>query len=133
MQALANSGLTQYPDKKLYKAATLLTPEERPKVPVKTMDLPNDDLLEGKFDKDKHEIRVNRSSSYYKKKDPALLAAALAHEAEHARRVGQPDELAEAPAYQRQLDVLKRLNYKDERFMNALRLQIEAMTKQEKK
>jgi hypothetical protein len=117
---LAGSGVLQYPDPSLYQAATLLTPEERPTTPVRLIDPdpekhpifrvnPN---LNGIADPYGQAIRINRESPYYKGKDREPLAALIAHEAEHMRRLkNNPDDWAELPAYARQLDVIRRLGY----------------------
>ena len=135
MQALANSGLVQYPDKKLYKAATLLTPEERPKRPVRVKDPKNfighGPTVVGFYDDVARNITINKKSSEYR--DPQRLAATIAHEAEHERRAGQPDIDLEGPAYQRQLDVLQWLGFKNTVYMNALQNELLNMLKMEKK
>lgn len=134
-QLLGNSGVLQYPDKKLYKAALKLLPEERPKVPVRALD-PQSDIFGGKkiaaaWNGPVKEISVNNKSPEYG--DNSLLAAVMAHEAEHERRSGQPDFRVEGPAYQRQLDVLKRLNYSDVDYRRALNEQVRRATEEDKK
>ena len=112
--ALTNSGIPQYPDKNLLKAAILLRPEERPNVPVRVRPPEgpgwegHDPQVSGFWNKPVGEITINPNSKDYKNK--VALAALLAHEGEHARRAGLPDENIEGPAYQLQLNVANRLN-----------------------
>jgi hypothetical protein len=124
LNILLSSGLAQYPDKRLYNAATLLIPEERPTVPVEMVDNPWR-AREGvnaqyfgeinKYNPDRVRIAVQkRGRAYRDDKHPRRLAAVLAHEAEHGR--GQE----EAAAYQKQHDVLTRLGERDQTLMKAL-------------
>jgi hypothetical protein len=96
--------MAQYPDARLYKAASLLTPEERPTVPVSLYggSEPNVAYVPG----DKKGIFVNRNSR--RLKDPNVLAAKLAHEQIHVN--GENDEI---PAYEKELGVLRRLSKKN--------------------
>lgn len=106
-------GLMQYSgDPKLYKAATSLLPEERPKHPVKLRN-PEEVYRFQKFpkteaiisDRDK-QILINRQSPTYQGSDPRMLAGLLGHEAEH---FAQPDHFNERPAYAKQAAILRRL------------------------
>jgi hypothetical protein len=125
--ALLQSGLTQYPDKKLYKAAQLLKPEDRPKVPVRTVDpdpkampifrtAPNTAAIADA--KHNGPILINRQSREYQDADhePLELASLLAHEAMHYGPTGD-DEVA---AYRKALDVLKASHLRDAPFTRGL-------------
>lgn len=118
--ALLDSGLAQYPNKNLMRAAILLQPQERPTVPVRLYTDPDKlykDVLQplhtppltknatGVTTDDKKTIYINRNADAFN--DPALLAGMLAHEQVHVK---QPNyDRTEASAYQRQLDVVNRL------------------------
>jgi len=126
-QAMLNSGLAQYPDAKLYNAAKLLLPEERPIVPV---EMAQDDWRTkqgveaqyfgeiNKYNPDRQRITVQRKGDPYKKfeKQPHRLAGILAHEAEHSKR----NDPFEAPAYRKHKEVLLRLGEKDKGFLTAM-------------
>jgi hypothetical protein len=133
-----NSGLAQYPDESLYKAATLLTPEERPTVPVRVFDRSRDSLVAGRFDprREQPQIDVARQAKAYTsaKKKPQRLAALLAHEALH---VGQDQSAPvvdkELPAYERQLGILQRLGERDPTFLEGISGQIRALREEKAK
>jgi Zn-dependent protease with chaperone function len=126
LQLILNSGLAQYPDTTLYKAASMLRPEERPTVPVRLYDDPEpiyrqiyqqlgQAVAEGSHVGNKNStavttpdgktIYVNRNSSTYK--DARKLAATLAHEQVHV--ANGEDEI---PAYRKGLEVLRRFGSK---------------------
>lgn len=131
----SNSGLIQYPDKKLYKAAMLLTPEERPTLPVRVLP-PEDPIYKkmrtaGVTDTLSKTIAINNKEAEYN--DRQQLAALLAHEGEHGKRIGKPGWELEGPAYQRQADVLKRLRYGNPDYMTALETELQKRIEQEKK
>lgn len=109
-------GLVQYPDTKLYKAATMLTPEERPTAPVKLRPSDKKTETEAMYDNRSGEISVMQGGKAYKDfdKNPQRLAAALAHEGEHVRQGQTPSE---APAYRKQVDVLNRLGETDKHML----------------
>ena len=135
--ALVSGGVIQYPDKKLYKAAVALTPEERPKSPVRLLDAKHKNFerrrggnaASAAFDNEL--ITINREAPEYK--DKALLAAIIAHEAEHEQQMGTSGAQDEGPAYQRQIDVLKRLNYNNPDYFEALRQVMNRHVEQDKK
>jgi hypothetical protein len=112
---MLNSGIAQYPDTKLYEAATLLTPEERPVAPVKVnkrrLGVQNE--LEGQYNPATHQIEIGRHGQAYK--NSTRLAAALAHEAVHSKGITD-----EPTAYTAQHRVAKRLGEKDEAFLRVL-------------
>lgn len=127
LSLMLNSGLAQYPDEKLYKAATLLTPEERPVAPVKVGDDKWRSIngteatyfgdAEGKYNPEQMvHVRVQQRGKPYKdfNKRPHRLAALLAHEGAHSRGLG------EAAAYQQQYDTLMRLGEKDREFLRLM-------------
>ena len=111
-------------DGKLLMARGLLTPEERPTVPVEAVDpghvigisnirsrkdnqfLPIRVRPEAGMvvPKELDHIYVNRKSREYRNKDLRHLAAQLGHEQVHVR--GEKDE---RPAYQAQIGILERL------------------------
>lgn len=124
---MLNSGLAQYPDQRLYRAATMLKPEERPTVPVKVGDDKYRAIngtqasyygnAESKYNPEKMiHIRVQQRSPAYKDFDkrPQRLAAVLAHEGAHSRG------LEEAEAYQQEHDTLSRLGEKDRKMLKLL-------------
>lgn len=111
--ALMNDGVAQYPDEKLYEAASLLTPEERPTAPVRIQPYKLS-TTEARYDPAGKDIQLGRQGQAYR--GPIhRLAAALAHEGIHSR--GDADEPA---AYQRQHDVAKRLGEKDKDYLQVL-------------
>jgi hypothetical protein len=101
-----DGGLVQYPDAKIYNAATMLNPEERPKIPIQMV---HNDWRKSRpasmwFDSAKPDfIGVSADSPIYKANDRPRLAAALAHEAIHSG-----GELNEPPAYDKEAEVLRR-------------------------
>jgi len=105
-KAIVNSRLAQYPDAKIYNAATMLAPEERPKVPVRMV---NNDWAKSRptpmwFDSAKPDhISVSTGSPSYKKGDMPRLAAMLGHEAIHSG-----GQMAEVPGYERETAILQR-------------------------
>jgi hypothetical protein len=111
-------------DPAITRALGLLQDDERPTFKVTLVDpdpvkfpifrIKPDTI--GLNDRRKQEIFINRSAV----KDDQMLAAIIAHEQEHVKRYGQPDEHDERPAYQRQYDVLKRAGYKDKNYLKAL-------------
>jgi hypothetical protein len=115
---MVNSGIAQYPDASVYNAAKLLTPDERPVVPVKVADNPKKKQEAG-YDTVAKQINVNSSGKSYQEfgKKPHRLAAALAHEAVHSK---QEAPYEEEPAYTKQYEVLKRLKEKDGDMLRAL-------------
>jgi hypothetical protein len=135
LAAMLNSGLIQYPDKRLYQAATMLEPEERPTVPVRFIEPdPAKNYIfkvrpktEGITDKASNQILVNSKAQSLS--DPKMLAALLAHEGEHAKHMGTDEQFNEGPAYQRQFDVLARLGFGNKAYMAALKKEIDARTK----
>ena len=112
LQLLLNSGLAQYPDPKLYQAATMLTPQERPTAPVTVYPK---GMSKAAYDPAKHQIHVGGQGSVYKDKKVHRLAAALAHEGVHSK--GNMDESA---AYQQEVNTLKRLGEKDKDMLQVL-------------
>ena len=129
-QALMDSGVMHFPDEKLYKAATLLTPEERPNVPVRVVDIPQRGALKGRkieaaVDMSNKTIGVNREGEQgYKSGNLQRLAGILAHEQEHMRRLKtDPLDFSEEPAYAKQYEVLKRLGAKDDGYLKAIKQQ----------
>ena len=125
-------------DPAIARALALLTDEERPTLPVELIDPdPQKNPIfrvkpktEGITDFHNRKILISRSAQSFK--DDNLLAAIIAHEAEHARRGGQPDQYDEGPAYQRQYAVLQRLGYKDDAYMKALKKEMDARSKADK-
>jgi hypothetical protein len=120
--------LTQYPDKNVYRAATILTPEERPRraqVKVIHGNLGTSAI----WDKDNQRILVNNRTDDYK--NQMRLAALLAHEAIHEDQQ-KTGSFMEAPAYQRQTQVSDRLGYVDKKFRNALAQQLLRATEEDK-
>lgn len=121
------------------RALALLTDEERPTLPVETIDPdPAKNPIfrvrpktEGITDAAQKKIFISNSAPSFK--DDALLAAILAHEAEHARHLGMPEQYEEGPAYQRQYAVLQRLGYKDQAYMKALKKEMDARAKEDRK
>lgn len=119
-------------DPAVARAMALLLDDEKPSLPIEVID--PDPLkfpifrirpkTEGITDGTKHEIFLNRQSPAFS--DDLLLASVLAHEQEHARRIGQPDQYDEGPAWKKQYEVLKRLKYKDNAYMNALYKQVQS-------
>lgn len=114
----ATQEMAQYPDARLYKAASKLKPEERPTVPVSLYADPEKLYQEylqpigggrptvgniGFTSPDKKRIFIN--GNYKKLGNSSVLAAKLAHEQVH---VGQEVQ-DEIPAYEKDLEVLKRL------------------------
>jgi hypothetical protein len=110
--------MAQYPDARLYKSATLLKPEERPKVPVRLTDDPVETyagygVKRSNFNPpsafvapDKKTIYVNRKHKDYK--DERILSSKLAHEAHHIANDG-PDRYAnEQGAAGREIEILSR-------------------------
>jgi hypothetical protein len=93
--------VAQYPDTKLYGAASKLKPEDRPTVPVRLYDDPEPIYKQfgyrpnkgaaGLVGGNKDTIYINRKNSAYK--DPTSLAAILGHEQEHVR--GGDEEAAQ--------------------------------------
>lgn len=134
---LLNSGLAQYPDEKLYNAATLLKPDERPTVPVHVA--PNDpqqfyilkrqpktEALTNDKASGTPGITVFKDTPSYDSPDTRLLAALLAHEAVHAKR----DDYDERPAYQQQLKITSRLTGREyPELIKALQEQIVRLNK----
>jgi hypothetical protein len=114
--ALLNSGIGQYPDPKIYQAASLLQPAERPTVPVRpehTKFSQGDQRIAWVDQiRDPGVIHMSQDSPAYKKQNFPALAAALAHEQVHvagqAGQGGRPD-LREIPAFERERSVLQRL------------------------
>ena len=109
----ALSSLAQYPDRRLYNAAAMLSPEDRPSVPVRITDnpavqferyrnYPNKELPEAFVIPDKlNEIYVNSRKPMLNNK--YRLAASLGHEQVHIRG---GDELA---ARRREVEILRQL------------------------
>jgi hypothetical protein len=129
----------EHADPAVARALALLLEEERPTVPIRVID-PDPKLYpifrirpnaEGITDQRKREIFVNRKAPSFG--DDALLASVLAHEMEHARRIGQPDQYDEGPAYERQLAVLKRLGYKNLPYIQALERETERRRKADRR
>jgi len=110
---LVNSQLAHYPDKKLYNAATLLTPEERPTAPVQL----NKRMMGATYNPNTRLITVGTkdAGSAYQSRHLRRLAALLAHEGVHSK--GDPNEPA---AYQQQIDTLKRLGETDKELLRIL-------------
>lgn len=121
-----NSGLAQYPDPKLYKAASLLKPEERvgsagmldPKHPILRI-RPKTEMT---VDFRNNKVLVNPNAEPYKNNDSKLLAALMAHEGVHLNHgtFTNDEHPDEGPAYQKQRDVLERLNYPNQKYMQEL-------------
>jgi len=117
--------LAQYPDQKLYKAAGLLTEDERPKNPVRLMDPdPKKNYLfklrphtAGLADYRTNNIYITDRQSE-DNNDPRWLAGLMGHEAEHFKR--QDKEGQEKEAYAKQLAILDRLKYQGPN-LNALK------------
>jgi hypothetical protein len=115
LRALMDGGVFQYPDKRLYQAAMMLTPEERPTVPVRMIDpdpsknyifkvRPNTNGITDRF----KTIYIADRKDNSAQSDPAWIASIMAHEAEHVNR----GDYEERPAYEKQEQTLKRLHYK---------------------
>ena len=125
-------------DPAVARALALLTDDERPTLPIEMIDPDPAKNPIFKFrpkteaitDAPTKKILLSRSAPSLK--NDQLLAAILAHEAEHARHMGQPDQYEEGPAYQRQYSVLQRLGYKDDAYMKALKKEIDARVKADK-
>lgn len=128
IQGLMGTGLIQYPDLNLYKAAVLLPKEERPTVPVQMADekwRAFQGVEASYFDEPaskkyypkvgRPHITVEKRGQAYKEfgKKPHRLAAVLAHEAAHGRGADEPE------AYRKQYDLLLQLGEKDRKFLKA--------------
>lgn len=109
MQSMLNNGFYQYPETSLYKAATHLTPAERPTVPVRVVDpkefydgeAVRNKTVNGFTTPEKDHVYISKHSPMLK--DPKQLAGVMAHEQRHV--MGD----SESPAYALQAAVLKRL------------------------
>lgn len=105
---LVTRQLAQYPDAKLYNAASMLDEADRPKVPVRLVD---NDWKRSRpatawFDSAKPDaIHVSKNSPTFKSGNLPRLAATLAHESVHSN--GEPNEL---PAYEKERSELLRLD-----------------------
>jgi hypothetical protein len=108
----ASKQLMQYPDTRLYNAAALLKPEDRPRVPVRLFDDPDalyqtfgrakgNPRVEAVVAPDKKSIFVNKKKDAYKNK--WRLAGVLAHEGWHERN-SMEDEYG---AKKHEVDILK--------------------------
>lgn len=113
--------LNQYgDDPKLYNAAKMLEPKDRPNVPVRWMEM-NHPLLkaapntQGTADHKTRSIFVVRRPEKDFQED-YWLAGVLGHEAEHIRRGGYDEH----PAYKKQLDILSSLGHKKSPYYKAL-------------
>lgn len=126
-------------DPAVARALALLTDDERPTIPIEMIDpdpaknpifkfRPKTEAIT-----DEHNKKIYLSSGAPSLKNDQLLAAILAHEAEHARHLGAPEQFNEGPAYQRQYDVLKRLGYQDDAYMKALKKEMDARAAADKK
>lgn len=138
MQAMVQQAVSQQQspemDPAIQRAMALLVDGERPTFPIEVIDpdpkkfpifrvAPATEAITDQIGK---KILVNRKGPGFS--DDTMLAALLAHEQEHARRNGQPDQYDEGPAYQRQYDVLARLKYKNLPYMKALKTRIDNRT-----
>lgn len=110
LSTMLNGGVIQYPNVQTYKAATLLRPEERPKVPVRVVE-PTDYYQSESAKKGNVNAFVTpaHDTVYVSKRSTMLndtpsLAAAIAHEQEHISNGPM-----EGPAYGLQYEVLKRI------------------------
>ena len=127
--------IAQYPDEEVYRAITLLAPDERPHAPVRVMPVEQwpsfgnatpEALrrfrreIEGAVDLEQaplapgipRTVYINPTSTPYRN-GGSHLASLLAHEGVHAAEDGR----GELEAYQKQIDVLKRLGFSDEQIM----------------
>lgn len=137
--AMLKGGIAQYPDKRVYNAATRLLPDERPQFQVKAVD-PDPQMYpifrikphaEGITNAGKYrQILINKQSPAYKNDD--LLSAVLAHEAVHANHADTPEQYDEAPAYQKQYEVLNRLGYKNPAYTKAIWAKIRSLQDKER-
>lgn len=116
--------LNQYGnDPKLYNAAKMLEPKDRPDVPVRWMEMSHPllkaaPLSQGTADHKTKSIFIVRRPEEDFQKD-YWLAGVLGHEAEHIRR-GDYDE---HPAYKKQLDILSGMGRRnDPYFKNLMRM-----------
>lgn len=136
---LINSRVAQYPDAKLYNAASLLNEEERPSAPVRLVDPdpqkhpifrvnPRVAGWASRRPDDPH-IAINRESSDYKSSGGKWLAGILAHEAKHLKQ--DPTRMPESEAYAQQLSVLKRLGYDNDNALRVLQDRQQTHSKQE--
>lgn len=103
---LNSSGLMQYPDANLYNSAKKLKPTDRPTVPVRTYESPEQVEQLGGFKPSaeagaavgpkKDAIFVNKTKPSYKDSD--RLAAVMGHEQEHV--MGGDENAAKLREYQ---------------------------------
>jgi hypothetical protein len=126
----ANQQVMQYPDAKIYKAASQLKPEDRPTVPVVPID-PDPvkypvyrHAKPGAFAgiaqtsegvKAVGPIMVSKTSPEYNSNDPLQLASVIAHEAQHYKTGN-----AEEPAYNKAIEVLLHTRLRDSDYMKEL-------------
>lgn len=129
----AFTDIAQYPDKKLYKAATMLKPEERPNIPVRMTDDYKKTYSDmgvnknsSKFNEpvaflspDKSQIFINSKHKGYK--NPETLSATLAHEGQHLNYKGINPEEDETLARQKQIEVLGRYGGRHREFIETMK------------
>ncbi len=122
--------LMQYPDVKLYNAAKLLAPEDRPRAPVRLYEIDSKryPALRGKertiggtifMAPEGHPQRsvfVNRRTDAYETGDLIRLAGILAHEGEHLNR----QDFEETPAYKKEYEAVSKIRGADPRHLRAL-------------
>lgn len=140
---LNSSGLTQYPDAKVYKAASMLKPEERPTAPVSVAERdpkkypilrvsPNTAAISHADPANTlpPSVTVFKGTPAYDSQDPRMLAAQLAHEAIHVNR----KDYAEVPAYEQEQKTLARLGFlrDNPEYVRNLSYRIAQLKKQER-
>jgi len=128
MDVLAHSrGLTelvQYPDVNLYNSAAAMRPEDRPSVPVRLTDNPQEQFPKYKTYKDanlpeafvlpdRQSIFINKNKPAYK--DKRRLAALMGHEQRHV--LGEDEQQSRV----READILMGLG--DSKYAGAIRKQ----------
>lgn len=119
------------PDTKLWPSLRMMSPEERPKFPIRTIDpdptkypvfrVKKD--IEGLFDRhgDKFgtggpTIVINKGGEGYRTGDAKKLAGTIIHEAEHIRR----NDEYEPAAYKKQFDFIRRVGHKDTDYITGI-------------
>jgi len=122
--------LMQYPDVKLYNAAKLLKPEDRPTAPVRLYEIDSKKFpaLRGREKSiggtifmappgnEKRSIFVNKRNPVYEKGELYKLAGIMAHEEEHLRR----QDFEESPAYRKEYEAVRDIRGADPRYIQAL-------------